>query len=297
MLHDKWLPDNFTTIRRGKATIIVRKDYKKILSGIDWQDTDSTIDTKPAPDAAFVGRGNCKAIQTNGEDGRLIVRRYRHGGLLGIITGDLFWNYARPLNELLVSEHGRAMGMATLEVVAIIKHQVSPPFFRADLITREITGAIDLIRCVKEENRLLKKKRVIIRKAARAIRVMHDIGIYHGDLHLKNLLVKIDRNDNVAVYIIDMDKSVLYPRMDITKRMKNLHRLDRSVVKLAASFSALGAISESGGSTFPISTADRVRFAREYTDFRPVSGLNWRWLVRSSSVSYRLHKLWWRISR
>ncbi|HHT9146519.1 MAG TPA: lipopolysaccharide kinase InaA family protein, partial [Candidatus Wunengus sp. YC61] len=59
-----------------------------------------------------------------------------------------------------------------------------------------------------------------------------DAGIYHADLHLKNILLKKDSNEEFTAYIIDLDKSVVLNKLNIQQRIRNLLRLDRSLEKL-----------------------------------------------------------------
>ena len=66
--------------------------------------------------------------------------------------------------------------------------------------------------------------------AARAVRVMHDQGFYHGDLNLKNIL--IDAEQRNTVYIIDWDKSQEQENISPAQRSSNMVRCCRSMVKL-----------------------------------------------------------------
>src|SRR5574337_1208829 len=77
-----------------------------------------------------------------------------------------------------------------------------------------------------------KSKKSVIYALVRLIRNMHDAGIYHADLHLKNILLKGDSNGEFNAYIIDLDKSVVLNELNIDQRIKNLLRLDRSIEKL-----------------------------------------------------------------
>ena len=86
--------------------------------------------------------------------------------------------------------------------------------------------------CIPGTTGYYKQKRQIINKLANAVNDMHDVGIYHADLHLKNILVQSDISGCVHVYIIDLDKSKQYEKISFQRRMKNIMRLDRSFVKI-----------------------------------------------------------------
>ncbi|MGR3317366.1 MAG: lipopolysaccharide kinase InaA family protein [Candidatus Anammoxibacter sp.] len=299
MRNNKHIPDNFTVIKNGSVTIFAKESYKEALLNLDkklFNFSENTGET--GSDSGFVGRGRCLTVACDGMDGRVVIRRYRHGGFLGMIVGDLFWNHARPLNELMVSEKAFEMGLMTTRTVAVIKHNtLLYPFFKAEMVTEEIPDAFDLVRYIKDNKltnvKLHKKKKEIICEAAIAVRRMHEIGIYHGDLHLKNILVKEDQSGKVCIYIMDFDKSTLHKSLNIAQRMKNLYRLDRSVEKLAMLLKKQHGTQDS---SFPVSRADRVRFFREYMHGYSVNDGEWRQLIKSGFSNYKLHKLRWYIS-
>jgi hypothetical protein len=60
---------------------------------------------------------------SKGPRGALAIRRYRHGGLLRRLTGDLFFFGNRPLQELVVTEEARSAGVPTLKILAAIRQR------------------------------------------------------------------------------------------------------------------------------------------------------------------------------
>jgi len=60
---------------------------------------------------------------------------------------------------------------------------------------------------------------------------MHSAGIYHSDLHLKNVLIRKCDDDIPEVYIIDFDKAVFKDTLTSRDKIKNLFRFDRSIEK------------------------------------------------------------------
>ena len=119
---------------------------------------------------------------------------------------------------------------------------------------------------------------------------MHQAGIYHADLHLKNFLVEEKKE---IVYLIDFDKSTSSPRLHPSQRMKNLKRLDRSAEKLKR----LG---------LPLTGRDKGVFCRAYAsgdrEIRPylhayLKSYRWyQWLYRGgwwiARVLYPRSKPW-----
>ena len=297
MVNKRLIPDGFELIRKRKCTIFVRTRYKELLQrlGDDLLDGNQTARDG---NRAFSGRGTCRVVTLKFPDNRVVIRRYRHGGFLGLLVGDLFWDRTRPFNELAVSQKALTMGLQTAEVVAIIKHNLFFFLFKSDLVTKEITNAFDLIRCLKDDLpemvNIFRQKKEIIMQIASSVLKMHDIGICHGDLHLKNIMLKVENNKRFSVYIIDMDKSKLIDNLTVGDRVKNLYRLDRSVEKLKMQFLKPQEVRHR---MFPVSKADRVRFFREYM-CGYTNGNSWRDLIRKYSPDYLSHKLrWWIISK
>jgi predicted unusual protein kinase regulating ubiquinone biosynthesis (AarF/ABC1/UbiB family) len=120
---------------------------------------------------------------------------------------------------------------------------------------------------------------------------MHDAGIYHADLHLKNILVQSDAGGGVHVYIIDLDKSKQYEKISFQKRMKNIMRLDRSVVKMRRNNKDMF----SKTFPFPVSKTDRIRFLKKYIELDSESAKPLRYYIKSYSKTHALHRLWWHV--
>lgn len=323
------IPDNLIKIKNGSTTIFVRCQYRDSFLKLYVDHLMTLKKGKIADSYVYVGRGGCLSTPLgNCNNERVVIRRYRHGGLLWILVRDIFWNLNRPFNELAISEIGLKNGLNTSEVVAIVKQDIFFPFYKAELVTKEIINAFDLINGIRHifsfngdegfynykkdkgedspgivsdilgdeaiKYEILNKKKTIIKIIADTVKKMHDIGIYHRDLHLKNILLKKD-GDNLMAYIIDMDKAVILSRMDIMKRLKNLYRLDRSLEKLVM---ILMIFRNGRGSpkTFPISKTDRVRFFKEYINGCQDINSGWKAILRDHPPNYNLHKLWWNIA-
>jgi 3-deoxy-D-manno-octulosonic acid kinase len=71
-----------------------------------------------------------------------------------------------------------------------------------------------------------------LRAVAESIRSMHRHGVYHADLNLKNILLRVE-DRGTTCYIIDYDKAKLFlgPVPEVMAN-KNLTRLWRSVRRL-----------------------------------------------------------------
>lgn len=182
--------------------------------------------------SSFHGRGRLRFFHLdNGETA--LVRTYHHGGIFRHLTGDFFFTWPpRPFKEVAVTAEVSRRGVPTLEVLGAWVERVGGPFYRGWLITRELKGAHDLWAALQSEHYAEADGSPLLRAVARSIRHMHDQGVCHGDLNLKNIMVRREGN-RIMSYIIDFDKARLFSReVPADRAEKNLGRLLRSVCKL-----------------------------------------------------------------
>lgn len=288
------LPAYFSALNKGKITLYVKKEYEYRLSAQDMDKLFNLYKDAEKLNVSYHGRTPCKTIlmeSLNNES--FVVRDYWHGGLFGRILRDFFWDRLRPLKELSICEVASKSGVKTTEVIAIVKNKIMGPLYKCQLVSKEITCAIDLMVLLlkPEKNQFIAQKRQIINKVAKAVKEMHDAGIYHADLHLKNILVQFAEGGEINVYIIDLDKSKQHEKISIYKRMKNIIRLDRSVEKM------LRGNRDTFGETFlfPISKTDKLRFLKEYAASGNKSVKSLRYYIQSYRTSHNFHRLWWRV--
>ncbi len=293
------LPAYFSTLNKGKVTLYVKKEYENRMSDQDIEGL-FNLCKEPSPGSnhadrhelndSYQGRSTCKTLLMESlGDESFIVREYWHGGMVGKIFKDFFCNGMRPVRELSVCEAARRGGINTTEIIAIVKNNIFGPLYKFRLVTKEIAKSIDLIELLLHsgENQLFEQKKQIINELAKAVNDMHNAGIYHADLHLKNILVKSAPGGGVHVYIIDLDKSKQCERISFQRKMKNIMRLDRSVVKLRRKNRELFS------KTFPVSNTDRIRFLKKYIELDSESVKPLRYYLQSYNNTHALHKLWW----
>ena len=287
------LPAYFSTLTRGEITLYIKKEYEQRLSAHDIDMLFNLHKDSDKLKVSYHGRTPCKTlIMESLGNVSFVVRDYCHGGLFGKILRDIFWNSLRPLRELSICEAAGKSGIKTSEVIAIVKNRVLGPIYKCRLVSKEITGAIDLMELLfnPEENKLVERKRQIINKTARAVKEMHDAGIYHADLHLKNILIQ-SAAGKVDVYIIDLDKSRQYEKINFHQRVKNIMRLDRSVEKMIRNNKDVFG----QRFPFPISKTDKFRFLAEYIKTDNKSERPLRYYLQSYKTSHNLHRFWWSV--
>ena len=181
--------------------------------------------------ARHAGRAELRSL-TLPDGGNALVRPYRHGGVLRRLTRDRFVSRPpRPFAELAVTAAARGRGVATVEVLAALVAWGPGPWYRGCLVTRELEGARNLWDALQGDLSD-EEKQSMLRRAGRSLRLMHEAGIDHRDLNLRNILV-LRSAPCSEVYVIDFDTARLFPGpAPASRARRNLRRLLRSARKL-----------------------------------------------------------------
>jgi Lipopolysaccharide kinase (Kdo/WaaP) family len=222
------LPEGFTKITDGRGhRLIVRQDR---IADIDC--SVCSDDPDPLEHCGYRGRNALRAL-TLSDGETALIRRYQHGGFFRGLTGAWFFSWPpRPFRELAITEELRRRGLRTVEVYAACVGPTKGPFYRGWLVTRQLSHAEDLWSALQSGLVGRIGLRVALQAVAESVRAMHREGVYHGDLNLKNILLRLE-NGTVAGYIIDFDKAKLFlGQLPPELAKKNLARLLRSARKL-----------------------------------------------------------------
>jgi hypothetical protein len=222
----RYIPPGFVTERDERGRLLVVRENLGDSLPI------ATVCDKAGEVSSYRGREPLRCLRLpNGE--RALVRAYCHGGFFRGMMHKVFFSWPpRPLRELAISEELHHRGLPTVEPCGACIEPLWGPFYRGWFITRELTGARDLWETVSGSLMLGFDNAAILRAAADGIRLLHREGVYHGDLNLKNILVRREET-GLKSYIIDFDKATLFlGRLPEPIAQKNIKRLRRSVRKL-----------------------------------------------------------------
>ncbi len=154
------------------------------------------------------GRGPASSVPApargpSGAD-RWVVRHYTRGGAMAGWLGDryLAMGVPRPLLELHAALAARRRGIPTPCVVAGTVHPASL-FYRADLVTEEIPGGVDLADVLFGEARTVESD-AAARAAGALAHALEAAGVLHRDLNAKNVVVHL-RGGVVRAHVVDLD--------------------------------------------------------------------------------------------
>lgn len=177
------------------------------------------------------GRGAAPSVELTPHTS-VLLRGYRHGGIAGPWFGGLLLGPRRPLLELSVTTRARAAGAPVAEALCTVVWPRLGPLWSALIGTRLESGALDGVDAIARARSAAERVR-LARAAGRALRKLHEVGVDHADLHLRNLLVH-DLHGSPRVVVIDLDRARFLDRpLPPSRRAGNLGRLIRSAVKHA----------------------------------------------------------------
>jgi 3-deoxy-D-manno-octulosonic acid kinase len=216
----------FRTLASAAGTLVVDAAFEEAARALGLPARDA-VAALLAAGASGHGRARTARVALPGRAERLHLRPVRHGGWLAPVWRDRLAGLARPIAELHVTEALRALGAPVPRAVLVAGYRAAP-LWQAVFGTLEIEGARDGVAWLGDEPPE-RETLATAEAAGQAVRRFHDAGGHHADLHVKNLLVQ----DGGAprVFVIDLDKGRAGPPPPARRRMRELMRLRRSLVK------------------------------------------------------------------
>lgn len=270
LLTDPITIEGYETVSKPPHTAFVRAGWKEALLE-DLLDDFHRV-TPPERQIHTGGRIAHFSYLPRGAASRVFVRKAARGGAIGTLLGGLYWGLGRPVTELRAASRALSAGVGVAEPLAVRATRVWGPFHRFTIVFQEIPGADNLLTLAPTLTP--SAKREMISRLAVELRRMHEAGVYHSDLTLKNIV-----RSGGSVYIIDLDKATLAARREQEMDTANLSRLNRSVEKL-----------QQGRGW--VSRADKLRFLRCYLG----GSRRLKELSRICANGLWMHRLWWALS-
>jgi 3-deoxy-D-manno-octulosonic acid kinase len=234
---------DFVPLEHEGARMLVRRGYEDSARLL--------VEYKTLPAVETLGGGreaHPVVVLPTGE--KAVVRRYHRGGLVQRINQSRYFGGNRAFDELRATERARTGGVRTARILAAVERPRTVGY-TAMLATILIPGARDAAAWLGSAAGDAKLE--MLREAGRQMSAMHQSGVAHPDVHLRNLLVA-DADGGAEVWLLDFDKARVHdgpvPR---ARRATDLRRLARSARKLKADVGAEGwaALREGYGEGWP----------------------------------------------
>ncbi|HOO37087.1 MAG TPA: lipopolysaccharide kinase InaA family protein [Deltaproteobacteria bacterium] len=197
---------------KGTTTLIYKASRPELPSLIE------NMRDAPPTHTNLSGRAQIRIIEPD-----LVVRTLTHGGILRHVTGERFLSPARSMRELEISAYLIAKGIPTPEILALVLRR-SRFFSHVQVISKLVPDSVDLLTHLEREH---PDTLALLENTGSLIRRIHDLGLYHADLHLKNILLDKDRNP----WVIDLDKAYRFSSLGLVLQLKTLRRFIHSCNK------------------------------------------------------------------
>ena len=182
---------------------------------------------------ALIDRGRCEPMTAMGRGalfafpilpGKGILREYRRGGVMqrfvreGTLTN-------RPLREWHVLDRLYYANFPVPEPLGVVWQR------RRFLYTGAIaTRYVDAINLADYVNGTTKPSASVLERIGGLMRTMHDLCVYHADLHVGNVLVAPGPATGEQIFFVDFDNARIAAVSQID-RARNVLRLRRSFLK------------------------------------------------------------------
>jgi 3-deoxy-D-manno-octulosonic acid kinase len=218
---------DFVPMMDGRTRLLVRRG---------WEDAAEHLSDPESirGDEVVSGGREAHPVATLPNGTRVVVRRYRRGGMMRWVNRVLYFAGNRAFDELRATERARAGGVRAPVVVAAIERPARLAGYHAWLATELVPGGVDFAAWLAVEGGDASRRRAVLAEAGRQMGLMHAAGVAHPDVNLRNLLVAPGDGDP-EVYLLDFDRAdVSATPVATARRVRDLRRLARSARKLEA---------------------------------------------------------------
>lgn len=197
------LPPGYEAWSLGAGGVVARRDVAfAVGAALESHGTLYAWAGAQGDRVAFAGRGEAYGVRLGGVPA--VVRHARRGGyVIAPLLGDRFLGTPRFFRELRWSQRLSDAGILTPRMLAGAWHR-SGPVHRADVATERLDGADLATLFFAASPPQGEDRRAILVAVAQAVRRLHDAGIVHPDLQLRNVLV-VPGADGPAAALLDVD--------------------------------------------------------------------------------------------
>lgn len=166
-----------------------------------------------------------------------VVRHYMRGGAVARLLGDRYLRVGRPrpFREFSVTRALATLGVPAPRAVGAAVYP-DGPFYTGDLITEYLPDATELAAVLFPETAAAARERVRLSPAAsmeaagRLVRLLHERGVVHPDLNLKNILIRPEEG-GVEALVLDLDRARVTAHVSRRARRRMTSRFWRSARK------------------------------------------------------------------
>lgn len=226
------VPNGYARLEHEGADVVVLADCTTAVREVLRQGTLYAWGEAHPERRVFAGRVPAYAVPLPYGGPVVVVRHVQHGGLLASLTRDLFLAPTRAPYELGISLLMHHLGIATPRVAGYAVYRAAPLVRRADVMTIEIAGGLDLGKALIDADDAARQ--ALLPLVASLMRALARAGAWHPDLNVKNILLAPDAAGTTRAHVLDVDRVRLVPPGDPHVAAANFDRLARSARKWRA---------------------------------------------------------------
>ena len=203
---------DYIPVARGGMVALVRKDFAGQFAA-------ALIEGEGCTPIVGAGRGTLFSFAYPG--GRGLIRGYQRGGAMRVLWRDRYLLVNRPAREFETHLTAQARGLRVPPLLGVCWRR-SGSFFSGAIAT-EALDAEHLLAYLQHDS---PEKKEMLHACGAQIRRMHEAGLWHADLQVKNILIAQD-----GPILIDWDNARAQKALTPFQCMRNLLRLRRSFEK------------------------------------------------------------------
>lgn len=222
------IPDGFVYVKKKDYSFIIRKDLRSFLEPICTRllSTEGILNDELIP-KLDIGRGNLFLLHNVDKTGPVILKIYSHGGCLAKFPFSKYFFTNRALNEFNLYFNHLISKIPVPEYLGIFwRERLS--FKLCGIIVKYLVNSLDLEKFLIANDYTEESKKIVLQSTGVIIKTLHEIGIYHHDLQVRNILVDTQSS---SIYIVDFDKASFMGKLSLFFITQNLIRLKRSFIK------------------------------------------------------------------
>jgi hypothetical protein len=241
------------------ARVLIRPDCKPWL----WNDLAGDFRTS-GPELWMPGRSPHVVCRPEGAPFRVLVRKPTRGGI-GSFLGPVHLTAGRIRRERWALDKAGAAGLNVPELLAvkIVRRGIFKSFVCVYRMIEEAATLEDIVRACEGRARW-----TLLQRVAQEVRRLHEVGIRHGDLNARNVLIV----SSGAVAFVDLDGA----SPSSGSELGEIFRLCRSLEKLL------------GGR---LMASDQARLLRGYLPGEPLKPS-----LRKLERHLARHRCWWKVT-
>jgi len=267
--------ENYKFFKKKNLKGFIKKQYERYF----WERLLPSIEKTPS----HTKRGVPNIVKF--EDETFVVRQYFRGGIIGLFLKDLYLGDKRAFKELFISTQVKRCGIPIPEIISCFSIRQRFGLYRCYLISKMVQNSINLSEYIlsseAQSPSLEFDKKKLLGQLANILYLMHQKGIYHADLNIKNILISLNQK---SIYIIDWDKSFLKNTLSKKEKVANITRLIRSMEK----FRQKG---------YPVKQEDKSYLIKCYLEKDDSIRKDLFDSIKRMEKSLKLRKVIWRLKR